>query len=421
MKKKIPVEELKIGMFVAELDRTAEFSGMLVSTQAQIDKLKRYCRYVYIDLPESHPPHPNNRRPISRRWPSSAFLTAQLQRLEFEMLKLSASPIDKMPRYQEQTTTEHELNTVRPAYEAGRRLMRETTDNLKQGKDIDAVAVRNTAAIFAQSIIRNPDALVYFTQLGTKADFTAMHMLRACIPALALGRHLGLPIAELTALATGVLLMDIGKIRIPDEILHKPGSLNEQEFEIARGHVAWGTKMSRNTPGIPEAAIDVVRYHHEHYDGSGYPHGLKGRQIPHLAQIGSLADCYDALISNRPYGMAMSPHHALTKIYELRNRKFDPRLVAHFIQSTGIYPIGSVVELNTGEVAVVLSVNRVRRLKPRVRLVLRANKSAYRPPMTANLMQDSAEDGRPFEIEHALAPGAYGIRAAEYLGITGYH
>jgi putative nucleotidyltransferase with HDIG domain len=423
MKKKIPVEQLKVGMYVSELDRPQltplEFRGFRIRSQTQIDKLKRYCRSVYIETPQDHS-HPNGQRPTAGKWPPSKAFTSERQRkLEFEMLKLGATPGDTSQQYQDRTTIDQEINTSRTAYEATRTLMRKAMPEIRQGADVDVGGVKKAIVPLVASAVRNADALVCFAQLRRRFDYTALHSVRVCLLALAFGRHLGLPIADLITLGMGALLHDIGKMKVPEDILNKPGSLTEDELELAKKHVQAGVQLLRRSNGIPAVALDVARYHHERYDGSGYPHRLHTRQIPYLGQIGAIVDCYDALTSDRPYALAVSGHTALQKIYEWRDHLFDKQLVEQFIQCMGIYPIGSIVELRSGDVGVVVSVNRVRRLKPRVRLVLRPDRTPYLPTKTVNLLQ--TEDSQSYEIERVAEPGAYSISPAEYLRVTTHH
>lgn len=423
MKKKIPVEELKVGMYVSELDRPhlapLEFRGFRIRSRTQIDKLKRYCRSVYIEILHD-PPYPANQRPPAGKWPpSKAFTSEQQRKLEFEMLKLGATPGEASQKYPDRTTIDQEINTTRPAYEAARTLMRRAMPEIRQGADIDMAAIKKAVVPLVASAVRNADALACFAQLRRRFDYTALHSVRVCLLALAFGRHLGLPIADLITLGMGALLHDIGKTKIPEDILNKPGSLTEEEFELAKKHVQAGVQLLRRSDGIPAVALDVARYHHERYDGSGYPHRLHQTQIPYLGQIGAIVDCYDALTSDRAYASAISGHAALQKIYEWRDRLFDKQLVEQFIQCMGIYPIGSVVELRSGDVGVVVSVNRVRRLKPRVKLVLRPDRTPHLPTKTVNLLQ--AEESQSYEIERVAEPGAYNIRPSEYLRVTTHH
>jgi putative nucleotidyltransferase with HDIG domain len=269
-----------------------------------------------------------------------------------------------------------------------------------------------------ESIIRNPDALTCFAQLKKKDEYTAQHSMRVCILALSLGRHLGLEKQELNTLGLGALLHDLGKMKVPNEILNKPGPLNDYEYALMKSHVPRGVEILDNTSGIPRAAIEVARCHHERYSGSGYIHGLKGDQIGLFGMIGGIVDCYDAISSDRAYHTGMSAHAALKKMYEWRNRDFHPGLVEQFIQCMGIYPIGSVVELNTGEVCVVVTMNRMRRLKPRVALVLQSDYYPVPGATTVDLMNYNTGDGRACEIERVLESGAYGINPVQYLPVT---
>lgn len=425
MKKKIAIDDLRVGMYVSELDRAelvpTEFRGFWVRSRTQIDKLKRYCRHVYIDVPDSLP-YPGSRRPTAGKWPSTrSFTSEQERKLQFEILKLGATPGVAAQKYQDQTTIEQETSTIRPAYDALKVFVRKTMQDIRQGGSFGSDDVKKVVVPVVASAVRNADALVCFAQLRRKADYTTLHSVRVCLLALAFGRHLGLGIPDLIILGIGALLHDIGKMSVPDELLNKPGPLSKVERDLVRKHVQAGVQLLRRIDRLPATAIDVARYHHERYDGSGYPHRLSNNQIPYLGQIGGIIDCYDALTSDRAYAPGISGYTALQRIYGTRERDFDPKLVEQFIQCMGIYPIGSIVELNSGDVGVVVSVNRARRLKPRVRLVLRPDRSPHRPPKTVNLMQHTTETGETYEIEHVPEPGAYGIVAADYLRVSGHH
>jgi HD-GYP domain-containing protein (c-di-GMP phosphodiesterase class II) len=423
MKKKIAIENLRVGMYVSDLDRSqlALPRGFWVRSQAQIDKLKRYCKHVYID--DSGPSvYPSSVRPGSGKWPPMpSFSTEQQKKLEFEMLKVSAAPQDTGAKYHDRTALDQEINTIRGSFEEAKVLMRMTMEGVRRGEAIDVAQVKNIVAQLVESTLRNANALVCLTQLRSKTDYTALHGLHTCVLALTFGRHRVMEVNDLYVLGIGALLHDIGMAKVPPELLSKPSGLSQNDFEIVKNHVRWGAEILRDTKGLPEGAVDVARYHHERYDGSGYLDGLKKNQIPLFGQIGGLVSCYDSMTSDRIYSKTNSAHAALKRIYEWHGKLFDAELVEKFIQCMGIYPIGSVVELNTGDVGVVITVNRVRRLRPRVRLALRPDRTPYRPPRTINLMQDMTGDGRPFEIDHVHEPGAYGINLIDYLPIRTRH
>jgi putative nucleotidyltransferase with HDIG domain len=269
----------------------------------------------------------------------------------------------------------------------------------------------------ARSVLRNPDALICFTQLKKKDDYTALHSLRVSILALAFGRHLGFDEADLNLLGMGALLHDIGKMRVPSAILNKPGKLTDREFDIMKSHVPAGVEILEKTQDIPSKAIEVARLHHERYNGTGYMKQLKRDQISLFGLIGAIVDVYDALTSDRAHQDGISPLDALWKIYEWRVRDFQPALVEQFIQCIGIFPIGSVVVLNTSDVGVVRTMNRAQRLKPEVVLVLKPDKTRYGALRAVDLARETSPSGKPYEIKKTLPAGQYGIQPVHYLPV----
>ena len=419
MKRKLDVQQLKIGMYVSELDRPWRetpfmFQGFEIRSEDEIRELQRYCQHVYIETAEIYqtpPPRTPAERAVAR-------VAVNHKKVERDLLiKVESQPL-LQPVYHDRTTLEEEIQAVEETHRATRALVYTVMEDVRLGKNINTLGARKIVGELAESVIRNPDALTCFTQLKKKDEYTALHSLRVCILALAFGRHLGLERDELNLLGLGALLHDIGKMKVPNEILNKPGALSDYEYALMKSHVPRGVEILDKTPGIPRPAIEVARCHHERYSGSGYIGGLKGDQIGLFGMIGGIVDCYDAISSDRAYHAGMSAHAALKKMYEWRNRDFHPALVEQFIQCMGIYPIGSVVELNTGEIGVVVAMNRVRRLKPRVALVLRADFSPLPGATTVDLMEYMTRDGHPCEIERVLEPGIYGINPVNYMPVT---
>jgi HD-GYP domain-containing protein (c-di-GMP phosphodiesterase class II) len=185
-----------------------------------------------------------------------------------------------------------------------------------------------------------------------------------------------------------------------------------------KSHVPEGLKLLENERGLPAVALEVVGRHHERYNGKGYIAGLTGDTIGEFGLISALADTYDAMTSDRAYHPGATPVDTLKVIYEGRENTFHPWLAEQFIQCMGIYPIGSVVELSTGGVGVVISANRQRRLRPRVALVLSPDKKRYNPAPILDLMQVTQDThGKPYEIRSVLPPGAFGINPVDYIPI----
>jgi HD-GYP domain-containing protein (c-di-GMP phosphodiesterase class II) len=194
------------------------------------------------------------------------------------------------------------------------------------------------------------------------------------------GRFLHLPRDQLDLLGTLGLLQDVGKVRLPPNLLDKTQPLTEAELKVCKSHVRHSVAILRETVGLPPGLPELAALHHERYDGSGYPAGIKGGEIGLFGGISSLVDCFDALTHTRPYGEAVSPSNALTMLYNWRDTHFDGPLVEQFIQCIGIYPVGALVELYTGEVAVVISQNPTMRLMPKVMVVLDTEQRQVTPP-----------------------------------------
>ena len=414
-------------MYVSDLDRPwletpFLFQGFKIRTQQEIEELKRYCSYVIIDIPEAvnETTAAKRRAPFVATAKKTEVVKSPLaeQKLEFEMLKMGQAVHLANRVYQDKARLEQEALSIRETYKETKELIEYTLEDFRLGKSIDTARAKKAVAKLAESVIRNPDALVCFNQLKKKDEYTALHSLRVCVLALAFGRHLGFSEEALNIIGIGGLLHDMGKMRVPNDILNKPGKLTDKEYEIMKSHVPLGVEILEKTSGIPPTALEIVRSHHERYNGSGYIMGLKGDQIGQFGMIAAIVDCYDAITSDRVYHSGISAHNALKKMYEWRQRDFHPKLIEQFIQCMGIYPIGSLVELNTGEIGVVITMNRIRRLKPRVILVLQANNSPYTELKTIDLMHHKTSDGRLYEIDSVLDPGTYGIDPVTYLPIV---
>ena len=291
-------------------------------------------------------------------------------------------------------------------------------DDLRLGRSLDGVVVRRMVNQLTDSVLRNPDALTCYAQLKRKDSYTALHGLRSSILSLVFGRQLGMAREQLETLGMAGLLHDIGMVKVPDEILAKPGRLTPIELSIVRRHVAWGAEMLDRSHSIPPAVVEAARNHHERYDGSGYLGGLSGDAIGESGLIMGIVDYYDAVTSDRIYQVAISPYAAMRAMYEGRGTLFAPGLIERFIQCLGIYPVGSVVELNTGEVGVVVALNRSMRLKPRVALVRQADKTLYPLPPVVNLMARRMADGLPCDIERVLDPVEADIDPVRYLPVS---
>jgi HD-GYP domain-containing protein (c-di-GMP phosphodiesterase class II) len=232
---------------------------------------------------------------------------------------------------------------------------------------------------------------------------------------VAFGRHLGFPHEQLAHLGSIGLLLDIGKLRLPPALVHKQGRLTSGEFEMVKAHVAYSLDILEATPIWPDEVLEGIAQHHERMNGSGYPRGLEGDQIGLFGRMAGIADCFAALTRSRPYADAVSSYEALRSITGWGGEYFHEPLTEQFVQSISVFPVGSLIELSSGEVAVVVSHNKVRRLKPRVLLLTDPDKTPSANPVMVDLLYEPKLGGdKPAFIKRSLPAGAFGLDPREY-------
>jgi len=287
--------------------------------------------------------------------------------------------------------------------------------DLRQKRKPDLVQVDEAVNDLVGTAIESPDALMWLTQLKRKDAYTYERSIDVSIHMLVFGRHLGYPRSTLHTLGLAGLMLDVGKLKLPDALLEKKGRLSDAEFALMRRHVQFGLDYLEALPGMPPEVIDIVAKHHERHDGSGYPHRLSGDQIGALPTIAAIVDCFNALTVERPYATAMSTHQALGNLYNWRGQLFQEGLVEQFIRCIGAFPVGTLVEMNTGEVGVVIAQNKVLKLKPKVMLLLDRVKQAYRTPVVLDLMTDPRVAGDlVYRIARDVPVGLYDIDPREF-------
>lgn len=424
MKVKISTRDLRVGMYVCELDRPWRdtpflFQGFEIRSAEDIRKIQQHCKEVVV-LQESAAATTSAGAKAWRDWKrasSPAAKHAAALEFEQELLKINNHPAARSI-YEDKTTLEEEIQLVKGAYAEARKAMHEFLRDVRLGRSLDGVVVRRIIGQLADSVLRNPDALTCYAQLKRKDDYLALHGVRSAILALIFGRQLGLGREQIDNLGMAGLLHDIGMVKVPDEIISKPGRLSPIELAIVRRHVTWGAEMLEHSPGMPAAVVEAACNHHERYDGSGYLRGIAGDAIGETGMIMAVVDYYDAVTSDRSYQTAISPYAAMRSMYAGRGTLFHPHLIERFIQCLGIYPVGSVVELNTGEVGVVVALNRQARLKPRVALVRQADRTPYPVPPVVNLTARRMADGVPCDVERVLDPVEADVDPVRYLPVS---
>lgn len=405
---RIAVAGLEPGMFVSRLDRPwigtgFPLEGVLVQTVDEVERLRRLCLHVHVDARRGRAP--------------------ELRYVEFgsERAKRAGGQDEfgALRRTQWAVTSDFG-SEVRPARDAFARLEQDiggAMQGLRDGGALDTQALASGIDTMIDSITRNPSALPWVLELKRKGDYVYQHALGCSVWATIFGRHLGLDREGLRDIALGALLCDVGKVRLQQPLLERAPPLREAEFHALRSHVAESVRIVADTPGLSPVVHEMVAHHHERFDGSGYPRGLRGNAIPLHARIAGLIDTYDAMTGVRPYAATRSPHEAVMLLYEERDRLFQAELVEQFIRTCGIYPTGSLVELTDGSVAVVMAVHSLKRLRPRVMVLLGADKRPLAEFRVVDLAETGSDaGGAPLAIHASLPPDAYGIdRAALFL------
>jgi len=402
---RISVKGLGPGMYVSRLDRpwleTAfPLEGVLVTTIAELQHLQSVCAHVYIDTRRGSAPE------LRFMELEHALVQEVLGREEIEDLRAT--------RWTLTTEFAAELPQAVAAHAVLEENIVEIMGDLAAKRAVDLPKLQHGVESMVASILRNPSAFAWLKEMKRTDDYSYHHAMGCAIWAANFGRYLGLDKHELHDLALGGLLCDIGKIQLPAELFSGTGPLSADEWSVMKLHVDLGVSIVSKIPGLPRGIAEMVATHHERHDGSGYPRGLQGMEIPIFGRIMGLVDSYDAMTSTRPHAPGRSPHRAVEELYNHRGTLFQAELVEQFIQSCGIYPTGSLVELHSGEVGVVIEVHSLKRLRPRMMMLLDKDKrplDTFRE-MDLGEVSDDPEEER-MSVKCGLPSGAYGIRANE--------
>lgn len=373
-------------MYVAALDRPWTdtpfmFQGFHLRTDQQLETLKKFCKHVFVDMEKTE--LEDRSRP---RAPAPRF------------------KIRGNTAYPETVNVETEVKRAAPVYTQTVAAVNELLRPLTQGSTVlEAKEVKESVMRLTDSVVRNPDALLLVSKLREKSAVAHARALQVSLYMIVFARFLELAREELELLGLLGLLQDVGKTQLPASIMEKQGPLTPEQAEFAKKHVALSAEILKATPGIAPQLPELALLHHERQDGSGYPRGLKGEQIGLYGSIAAIADTFDALTAVRPYAETLSPSSALSFLYKERGTGYHSELVEQFIQCVGAFPVGSVVELNSAEVGIVIAQNLVRRLKPRVMVVLDAQGNPMRPHKILDLDKNpKVRPDEPYRIRRTM-------------------
>ena len=372
----IPVDQLKLGMYVAELDRpwvetSFLFQGFEVKTEQELRAVKDICNHVYIDTTKRKTVGKETANPI--RPDMKGKKTASPQRILAIEKPLQTLNYGHPPKKLSQF--EKEFTRAETVYDNAETVVSDFMKTVENGGGIDSVLAKHAVAACVQSILHSPDTMLWLCQLRNKDQYTAQHSLNVCILSIVLGRHINLSTADLNTVGLCGMMHDVGKLLIPPEILHKSGPLDEEETRTMKTHTRLGYNLLKDNANMSSSAAVVALTHHEQLDGRGYPRRLQEASISHFTKIVSIANTYDAMTVDKPHQRGKTHLEATHILTNLAGTHFDPMLVVKFIESIGVYPPGCLVEMTNGSVAMVLEVHEKAKLRPKVIIILDEEKN----------------------------------------------
>ena len=427
----ISVSELKIGMFVAEPDCpwtefSFAFQGFVITSPAQVDIFQQKCRFVSIDRSRSLNEHYASPK-VGRDRPlkASPFSGVEQDQTTGRAALFSLSEQETRKRRRRRfldflhsqddneiaRQLSRELTYVEPRYDQLTHALERAFDAFSEGKNVDLLAVREGLRDIAGSLQRNPDAVMWLLRLKQCDEYSFDHAMDVAVTMVMVGTHIGWRDQRLLDLGMAGILQDVGKVELPIELLRKKTELTADERLQVRSHVASSMEILIAQASLSNEVLLTVARHHERWDGSGYPQGLKFEQIGMAAEIAGIADSFCAMQKERPFRDALGHQEALEELHGLRGKKFNPALMEQFVQCVGLYPIGTLVELSTGEVGVVIQQNRVQRSRPRIVVMLDAEKQQVRSYRIIDLREKANASLR---VAKALPHNAYGLSAHDY-------
>lgn len=401
MIKRIPIAALKVGMYISDLNNdwiphnTQRKKGV-IKREETIEKIRRMgVQYVYID--------------VEKGLDSQDAETAQeVDRRNEQALQKAG---EQRPGFQHKVALTEEIVIAQRIHSQAQGLVGSFMNNVKMGAAIDIAPIHQLADELQNSVLRNANALSCLGRIREKDNYLLEHSVNLSVLMSLLGNYRNLPADVLHQTVVGALLHDLGKILTPDDILHKPGRLTAEEFEVMKLHARHSRDILASTEGIGEIAVITAAQHHEKLDGSGYPEGLKGEEITEYGRMVAITDVYDAITSDRVYHKGMTPSQGLKKLLEWSGDHLDPELVKQFIRCIGLYPVGSLVLLESGRLGVVVETNDQDQRLPVVRVMYHTR---FRLPITVETI-DLSRAGNQDRIIRAVDPEDYKLDVRKFL------
>ncbi len=333
------------------------------------------------------------------------------EEIEHEGEETLARYAEESPVLEKKVSTTEELEKARKVHSRAKGMVETAMQRALHGEDVDIDGFKEVANDFIDSVSRNQNALACLSRIREKDAYLLEHSINVGVLMSILGKAMKLDRQALFEYVLGAILHDIGKILIPDEVLHKPGRLTEEEFGLMKKHSTFSRDILVKSGDLSEATINVAYQHHERLDGTGYPQGLNGDAISLEAKMAAVVDVYDAITADRCYHKGIPPTLALKRMLEWTGSHLDKEILHTFICAMGIYPVGSLVELTSGKLAVVSEINSKDQKQPLVKVIYNSKFKRFINIETLDL----SRKGLGEQIVRPVDPNNYGINLNDFL------